>query len=149
MVMLLFGNYGGNGLDGHLIDAAQRCNLIFEVPQDNSLNRDGCRSDGALTKQRRDETKCEAPNSTEPKTATSLTPATLQFCPENCAVALFVCFEFQQLCNHFWSSEACDKNLRRIDIDRTILTGMVDFKDAANEVRGGRCKRGHFNEAQR
>ncbi|MNN40315.1 hypothetical protein D3C81_1543860 [compost metagenome] len=60
----------------------------------------------------------------------------------------FVRAELFQLTEHAGRGKARHEDLPAIDVDRTMLAGMIDLEDSITKISGDRGLRDHFQEAR-
>lgn len=133
MVLLFLSDDPGDCSDGGFILSRQGFQLKSKMCQDHPLDRDGgCRNCTAAKQcSRKSENVASKTAQQIASAARSSTPP--QFGFEDGSVRLFVALEFPELCNQGTGGQSGDEDLAGVDVNRTVLSGVIDLQDARAE----------------
>lgn len=134
MVLLLFLHYGTDGFDGVLVNGMKLAQLLLQVAQNHPLNCNRCSSDCAAPEDRRYDAEHEAAGPAEMVAATTPNAASLEFRLKDGAVSALMRLELGKLMQQATSRQPSNQALTRVDIDCTVLAGMVDLQNSLGET---------------
>lgn len=134
VVLPLLSNDCRNGGNGSRVRAAQGGELMLQVAEHDTLNRDGGSHDGIRPEHASNDAEHEPAKAAEPVAAAPLPPAALQLSAKYGPVPLLVCAEPRQLIDHMSCGEPSHENLAGIDANGAMLAGMIDLDDAITEA---------------
>jgi len=107
--------------------------LLVEMTQYHSLHSHSCGGDRCATTQSRDKAKAESTYAAKSVTATPATTATREFARENRSMRLLVRLEFPQRGPQLGIAPPASQALTAINIDSSVLPGVIDLEDAVTE----------------